>query len=96
MAVLREVVPNPSRRYTVLPLKRLLAYKDEHANFVTLCTTNAIHLIEPVDSYMRVNFPTSDQWACMLLGVCLTTRVQSVLSKLEYYYGSATGSGTDS
>ena len=38
MAALREVIPTPSTRYTVLPLKRLLAYKSEHADFVTLCT----------------------------------------------------------
>ena len=73
--VLREVVPTPSRRYTVLPLKCLLAYKSEHAYFVTLCTTNVIHLTEPVSSYMGVGCPTSDQWACMLLGVYQTSRV---------------------
>ena len=69
MAALREVIPTPSTRHTVLPLKRLLAYKSEHADFVTLCTTNAMHLTEPVSSYMGVGCPTSDQWACMLLGV---------------------------
>ena len=78
----------------MFPVKRLLVCISEHAHFVTLCTTNVIHLTEPVSNSIGVGCLTSDQWACMLLQVCLTTRVQSVFSKLEYCSG--TGSGTDS
>ena len=78
MVELQAVVPTPSRRYTVLPLKPLLAYKSEHAHFVYY--TNLIQLTEAVGNSVGVGCPTSDQWACMLVGVCKATRVQSVVS----------------